>query len=218
MQKATTLALSLVMAFAGSALADQQILHLSGNAWEDDGVGGTFPPSNVGDQFNVVGILNDIEAPLVWDTANYSYTLWLRSLVSLGESVFGTTHVATYSGGLFTVYVDWLPSNATYGVNPPNLTAPSTFNDGISTYLDGYFTDFTVTFNTTTASGSFVGTLNFTGGDVYPLLSATNGWTFGANIAGTSPAGYDLQMNGDVYLQVVAVEPQSWGGVKNLYR
>jgi hypothetical protein len=218
MKKVTSLVLSLVVALAGSAFADQQILHLSGNAWEDDGLGGTFPPSNVGDVFNVVGILNDIEAPLVWDTANYSYTQWIRSLVSLGEATFGTTHVATYSGGLFTVYVDFLPPNWQYGVNPPNATAPSTFNDGISTYLDGYFTDFTVTFNTTTASGSFVGTLNFTGGDVYPLLTATNGWTFGANIAGTSPNGYDLQMNGDVYLQVVAVEPQSWGGVKSLYR
>jgi hypothetical protein len=218
MKKVTSLALSLVMAFASSALANQQILHLSGNAWEDDGPGGTFPPSNVGDVLNVCGILNDIEAPLIWDTANYSYTLWMRGMVSLGESVFGTTHVASYSGGLFTIYVDWLPSNHAYGINPPNATAPSTFNDGISTYLDGYFTDFTMTFNNNTASGSFTGTLNFTGGDVYPLLTATNGWTFGANIAGTSPTGYDLQMNGDVYLAIVAVEPQSWGGVKNLYR
>jgi hypothetical protein len=218
MKKVTSLALSLVMAFASSALANQQILHLSGNAWEDDGPGGTVPPSNVGDVLNVCGILNDIEAPLIWDTANYSYTLWMRGMVSLGESVFGTTHVASYSGGLFTIYVDWLPSNHAYGINPPNATAPSTFNDGISTYLDGYFTDFTMTFNNNTASGSFTGTLNFTGGDVYPLLTATNGWTFGANIAGTSPTGYDLQMNGDVYLAIVAVEPQSWGGVKNLYR
>lgn len=218
MKKVTSLALSLVMAFASSALANQQILHLSGNAWEDDGPGGSFPPSNVGDKLNVVGILNDIEAPLIWDTANYSYTLWMRNLTSLGESVFGTTHVATYSGGLFTIYVDWLPSNHQYGVNPPNATAPSTFNDGISTYLDGYFTDFTMTFNNNTASGSFTGTLNFTGGDVYPLLTATNGWTFGANIAGTSPTGYDLQMNGDVYLAIVGTEPQTWGGVKNLYR
>jgi len=218
MKKVTSLALSLVMAFAGSALANQQILHLSGEAWEDDGIGGTFPPSNVGDALNIVGILNDIESPLVWDTANYSYTLWMRNLVSLGEAVFGTTHVANYNGGLFTIYVDWLPANATYGVNPPNATSPSTFNDGISTYLDGYFTNFTMTFNNNTASGSFTGTLNFTGGDVFPLLTATNGWTFGANIAGTSPSGYDLQMNGDVYLAIVAVEPQSWGGVKNLYR
>lgn len=218
MKKVTSLALSLVMAFASSALAQQQILHVSGNSWEDDGVGGTFPPSNVGDVLNVCGILNDIEAPLVWDTANYSYTMWIRSLTSLGEAVFGTIHVASYTGGLFTIYVDWLPSNHNYGVSPPNGTAPSTFNDGISTYLDGYFTDFTLTFNNATASGGFSGHLSFTGGDVYPLLTATDGWAFGANIAGTSPSGYDLQMNGDVFLEVVSVEPMSWSGVKSLYR
>jgi hypothetical protein len=218
MKKVTSLALLLVFSLTGSALATQQILHLSGEAWEDDGPGGTFPPSNVGDVFNIVGNLNDIEAPLIWDTANYSYTLWVRNLVSLGEGVFGTTHVASFSGGLFTIYVDFLPSNAQYGINPPNATAPSTFNDGISVYLDGYFTGFTTTFNTATHAGSFNGQLNFTGGDVYPLLTATQGWTFGANIAGISPTGYDLEMNGDVYLQVVAVEPQSWGGIKSLYR
>ena len=151
-------------------------------------------------------MLNDIEAPLVWDTSNYSYTLYARNLISLGETVYGTTHVADYSGGLFTVYVDWLPSNAVYGIQPPNATAPSTFTDGISTYLDGYFTAFTVTFNTATQSGSFQGDLTFTGGDVYPLLTATEGWTFGANLANVSPTGYDVQMNGDVYLVVVSVE------------
>jgi hypothetical protein len=218
MKKVTSLALLLVMSLAGSALATQQILHLSGNAWEDDGPGGTFPPSNPGDAFNICGILNDIEYPLVWDTSNYSYTMWVRGLVSLGETVFGTTHVASFSGGFFTIYVDFLPSNADYGVDPPNATAPSTFNDGISVYLDGYFTGFSTTFNTATQAGTFSGTLNFTGGDVYPLLTATDGWTFGANIAGLSPQGYDLEMNGDVYLQVVAVEPHSWGGVKSLYR
>jgi hypothetical protein len=218
MKKVTTLALTFVLAFAVAANATDQILHLSGHAWEDDGPGGTFPPSNPGDVFNIVGVLNDIEAPLVWDTANYSYTVHVRNLVSLGETVIGTTHVAGYSGGLFTVYVDWLPSNAVYGINPPNATAPSTFTDGISTYLDGYFTAFTMTFNTATQAGSFSGQLTFTGGDVFSLLTATTGWTFGANLANVSPEGYDVQMNGDVYLQVVSVEPQSWGGIKSLYR
>jgi hypothetical protein len=214
MKKATILALALVFPFVGAAYANEQILHLSGHSWEDGG----FPPSDPLDEFNLVGILNDIEEPLVWDTANYSYTLSVRDLVSLGGGVFGNTHVVSYSGGLFTIKVDWLPSNHDYGINPPNATAPSTFEDGISTYLDGYFTDFTLTYNTSTQSGSFNGTLNFTGGDVYPLLAATEGWTFGANIAGFSPTGYNLQMNGDVYLQVVSVEEQSWGGIKNLYR
>lgn len=217
MKKVTTLAMALLVACAGSALAQEQILHLSGHSWEDDGAG-TFPPSNPGDMFNAVGLLNDIEEPLVWDTANYSYTFHVRDLVSAGGAVFGTTHVVSYAGGLFTIHVDYLPSNHAYGTNPPNATSPSTFTDGISTYLDGYFTDFTLTYNTATQSGSFSGVLNFTGGDVYPLLTATEGWTFGANIAGFSPTGYDLEINGDVYLQVVSTEEQSWGNVKNLYR
>lgn len=214
MKKVTIFALALLVTAGAAQAQTQQILHLSGNSWEDGG----FPPSNVGDILYVVGILNDIEEPLVWDTANYSYTCYLRDLVSTGEQVFGTTHVAEYTGGLFTIYVDWLPSNHDYGVNPPNATVPSTFTDGISIYVDGFFTDFTVTLNAATASGSFVGGLTFTGGDVFPLLSSTDGWTFGANIANVSPAGYDLQMNGDVFLEVVSVEEDTWGGIKNLYR
>jgi hypothetical protein len=144
----------------------------------------------------------------------------VRDLLSIGEVIFGTTRVVTYGGGLLTIYVDFLPSNHDYGVNPPNATSPSTFTDGISTYLDGYFTDFTLTFNHATSSGSFVGTLNFTGGDVFPLLADPEGWTFGSDIAGFSPNGYDLEINGDVYLFVepVSVEASSWGAIKGLYR
>lgn len=214
MKKVTLFAIALLVT-AGAAYAQtEQILHVSGHSWEDGG----FPPSNVGDKLSVVGILNDIEEPLVWDTSNYSYTLYMRDLVGLGESVNGTTRIAQYSGGLMTVYVDWLPSNHDYGINPPNATSPSTFTDGISVYLDGFFTGFTLTFNEATQSGAFVGSLTFTGGDVYPLLSSTDGWTFGANIANVSPTGYDLQMNGDVFLEVVSVENESWGGIKSLYR
>lgn len=215
MRKATVLMALASMALAGTAFAQtNQILHVSGNSWET----GTFPPSDPGDVLNIVGILNDIEQPLVWDTANYSYTMYVRQLVALGETDVNGTRLASYSGGLFTIYVDWLPSNVDYGVNPPNATVPSTFNDGISTYLDGYFTGFSLTFNDATQNGSFSGTLNFTGGDVYNLLNATTGWTFGANLAGVSPTGYDLQVNGDVYLTVVGVQDESWGGIKSLYR
>jgi hypothetical protein len=216
MRKATVLMALISMILASTAFAQplNQILHVSGNSWESGG----FPPSNPGDTMSLVGILNSIEQPLVWDTANYSYTMYVRALTALGEINIGGTRLASYSGGLFTIYVDWLPSNHNYGINPPNLTVPSTFNDGISTYLDGYFTGFQLSFNDLTQSGSFSGSLNFTGGDVYNLLNATTGWTFGANLAGVSPTGYDLQMNGDVYLTVVSVEEQSWGGIKSLYR
>lgn len=214
MKKATTVLL-LLLAAVTPALAQETILHMSGNSWET----GAFPPSNLGDELQAVGILNDIEAPLVWDTANYSYTWYVRDLSSLGEVIVGTTRVVTYGGGALTIYVDFLPSNHDYGVNPPNATSPSTFTDGFSTYLDGFFTDFTLTFNHATNTGNFVGTLTFTGGDVFPLLTDPDGWTFGSNIAGFGPTGYDLELNGDVYLQgPVSVEPNSWGQIKGLYR
>jgi hypothetical protein len=215
MKKVTILTTVLLLACAVSAFAqDDQILHMAGEAWED----GAFPPSESGDMFQALGVLTDIENPLVWDTETYVYTWYMRDLVSLGATVFGTTHMVSYSGGFLTIYIDWLPSNHDYGIDPPNATAPGTFTDGISTYLDGYFTSFNLTFNTVTANGSFSGQLNFTGGDVYELLNATDGWTFGSNIAGFSPQGYDLELNGDVFLQVVSVEEESWGGIKSLYR
>jgi hypothetical protein len=215
MKKVTILVFALLLAVAGSAIAqDEQILHLSGEAWED----GAFPPSVSGDEFQAVGILNDIEQPLVWDTNTYAYTWYFRELISLGETTIGPMHLVSYSGGLFTIYVDWLPSDHDYGINPPNATSPSTFTNGISTYLDGYFTSFSMTFNASTASGTFTGQINFTGGDVYPLLNATDGWTFGSNIAGFSPEGYDLELNGSVFLTVVSVEDETWGGIKSLYR
>jgi hypothetical protein len=215
MMKKVTTYLFLLLVMATPAFAQQTILHMSGNSWETGG----FPPSDLGDEFQAVGILNDIGPELIWDTENYSYTWYVRDVSSLAEVIVGTTRVVTYGGGLLTIYVDFLPSNHDYGVNPPNATSPSTFSDGFSTYLDGFFTDFTLTFNHATSTGSFVGTLTFTGGDVFPLLGDPDGWTFGSNIAGFGPTGYDLELNGDVYLDTpVSVEPQSWGAIKSLYR
>jgi hypothetical protein len=215
MKKVTAFVAVALLLTAASAFAQgTQILHVSGHSWEDGG----FPPSNNGDSFQAVGDLNDIEQPLVWDTNTYAYTWYMRNLVSVGETLISGTRLVDYTGGLFTVYVDWLPSNGDYGTNPPNATSPSTFTDGISTYLDGFFTSFTLTFNDLTQQGSFTGQLSFTGGDVFPLLSATSGWTFGANLAGVSPTGYDMQLNGDVFLAIVGVEDETWGGIKALYR
>jgi len=207
----------LLMSFAGAAPvnADTTILYTAGNAWETGG----FPTSDPGDELQAVGILTDIRLPLVWNTSLYSYTWFIRDLVSTGETLNGTTHIATYSGGLITFYVDTKPSNHDYGVNPPSATVPSTFTDGISTYLEGSFDDFTLTWNEATAQGGFTGTITFTGGDVFGLLSSPTGWTFGANIGGFSPEGYDLEVNGQVFVEgPSATDASSWGAIKGLYR
>lgn len=207
--------LALASLVAAPAGAQQSVIQISGHAWETGG----FPISAPGDEFEAVGIVNDVLAPLFWQPTLYSYTYYMRDLVSLGEAVFGTTHVATYTGGALTIYRDALPSNHDYGINPPNATSPSTFTDFNAIYLDGVFVDFTLTYNTATASGSFAGTLNFTGGLVFPNLIDPNGWTLGSNIRGFSPTGYDLELNGSVYTNgPVSTEDVSWSRTKNLYR
>ena len=86
MKKITVLMLALLVGMSGTAFGQaEQILHLSGHAWEDGG----FPTSSPGEMLSVLFILNDIDEPLVWDTANYSYTGHIRELESLGEALFG---------------------------------------------------------------------------------------------------------------------------------
>lgn len=214
MRKIATIALLVpCLGMVSAGFAEEAIIDLSGHSWETGG----FPPSNGGDVFAAVGIVNDVSAPLSWNPFVYSYTWYMRDLVSVGEVVFGDLRLVSYSGGYFTVYRDALPSNHDYGTFPANATSPSTFSDGVA-YLDGFFLDFSLSYNNTTLSGSFSGTLNFTGGLVYPNLSATDGWTLGSDLGGTSPDGYDLNLNGEVYMQVIQVEDASWGAIKSLYR
>jgi hypothetical protein len=204
----------LVLAAAPLA-AEETAINLDGNAWETGG----FPASLPGDELQAVGIVNSIQAPLFWSPDIFSYTWYMRGLLSLGETVYGTTRVATYNGGLFTVYVDWKPSNHAYGVYPPNATVPSTFTDGHGVYLGGELSEFYLTYNSATSSGGFVGELLFTHGNAFPQIQSPDGWAVGANISDVSPAGYDLELNGRVYVDgPVAIEAETWGALKALYR
>ncbi|MCA9753065.1 MAG: hypothetical protein KC591_12790 [Gemmatimonadetes bacterium] len=198
------------------ASGGNQLLHTSGQCWETGG----FPPSDPGDELTIVGVLNDVESPLGWDPANHSYTVWIRGLTSEQEWLLGSVRVVEYSGGRITFYEDSLPSNHSYGIDPPNATAPSTFADGTA-YLDGFFFGGgSLTFNDATEYGSIVLEVIFTGGAALPVLPYPC-WTFSANIAAVAPEGYDFQMNGDIYYGndcVASVDPSSWGRVKGLYR
>ena len=213
--KSSVAGLALAALIVAPVSAQQAVIQISGQAWETGG----FPSSDVGDELQAVGIVNDIDAPLFWQPTLNSYTFYVEDLVSLGESVFGNTHVVNYSGGTLSIYRDNFPSNHDYGINPPNATSPSTFIDNTAVYLSGVFTDFTLTYNTATSSGSFAGTLNFTGGLVFGNLINPNGWTLGSDIQGFSPTGYDLQLNGSVYTNgPVSTDEVSWSRTKNLYR
>jgi hypothetical protein len=200
---------------ASPLAAEQSVINLSGEAWETGG----FPPSEAGDEFQAVGIVNAIRAPLFWSPDIYSYTWHVSGLASLGETVYGTTRVVGYTGGFFTVHVDWNPANHDYGTFPPNATSPSSFTDGFGIYLYGDLTEVSLTFNSATSSGAFVGEVYFTDGNAFPQIQSPDGWAVGANISGVSPAGYDLELNGRVYVDgPLGVEAETWGALKSLYR
>ena len=209
---ATGIVLALALPAAASTTS---MVHLSGFAWED----GSVVPSNPGDQLTAVGTVTSIKKPLFWSPSVFSYTWHMGGLSSLGEAVYGTTHVTQYSGGTLRIHVDSRPSNAAYGVNPPNATAPSTFIDGTAVYLEGNFTSFTMTLNTATGAGSLFGSLTFTGGNAYPQLTDPDGWTVGANLTSTAPTGWDTDVNATLFVAgPLAVETASWTSIKALYR
>jgi hypothetical protein len=201
---------------AGPAAAQlNTVIHFSGLGFEEGGL----LPSMYGDQLSVVGNVTQIKHPLFWSPTRYSYTFYISGLMSLGETVYGTTHVTEYAGGSIAIYVDTLPSNGSFGVYPPNGTSPASFADGQSIYLIGSFNSFTGTFNTANHSGSCVGNITFTGGNAYPQLTSPIGWTVAAELGQATPAGYDVDWNGALYVAgPLATEVASWGQIKSLYR
>lgn len=197
------------------AQANQNVINLSGYCWEDGG----FPPSNPADEFQAVGIVTNIRRPLYWSPDRFSYTWHVSDLYSMGESIIGSTHLAAFTGGRFAIHVDALPSNHSYGTSPPNASVPASFTDGSSTYLEGRFESCTMTFSEATGQGAWVGELTFTGGNAFPQLQDTSGWSIGSQLTAGAPVGYCSGTNGSLFVAgPLATEKASWAGVKSMYR
>jgi hypothetical protein len=178
---------------------------------------GGFPPSNAGDNLGFVAIVDGLSAPLYWNPHSNEYTIHISGLISQGqENPDPDNIVVDYDGGSFDLYED--PSfNHDPGVHPPNPTAPSTYIDG-GHYLAGVLNDFVIYYNTQYDSGAFEADVTFTGGSSYESLgSQTTGYTFGGVFIFGRPEGYDLQWDGQILLDPVAVEAKTWGAIKSAY-
>jgi hypothetical protein len=197
--------------FAGAHAAS--LIDYVGSSYE---LGG-FPPSSAGDNLSFVALVDGLSAPLSWDPANYQYTIHISSLTSLGEQHPDPNNVIVeYSGGAFDLYED-SQFNADPGVNPPNDTSPATYIDG-GLYLAGNMSHFVIYYNTQYQSGAFEADVTFThGSDFQDLGNQTTGYTFGGVFLFGAPQGYDLQWDGQILLDPVAVEASTWGGVKNAF-
>jgi hypothetical protein len=219
MRKLPTVLAALLV--AGSAQADVAILDYQGYSWETGG----FPPSNVGDILNIVGVVDALDSRFGINLATEEVTFHATGLASTGQvDIGGGVLSISYTGGTLDFYRDPAMDHD-YGVNPPSATAPPTFVNG-SLLLGGTFQDFFLFFDPSTGSGAYEGNVLFTSGSGLATLNQlnANGYTFGgvlnsAAAGGNVPQGYDLQVDGVIEVEViVGVEQQSWSGIKQMFR
>jgi hypothetical protein len=178
----------------------------------------------VGSGYVSVGEVPVLFAPLVFNQAANEYTYVISGLLSVNRQIVGPFIIVDYSAGNLSVYEDDRGTGTAfdYGTNPPNATAPSTFNDG-TLYLSGPVTNFRFVFNTADNSGSFEGEFEATGGSQLANIPAGDrkGWTFAGATSNALdiPEGYAHQIDGQVILeQVVPTRDASWGRLKANYR
>ena len=192
------------------------LIDFNGYSFEDTG----FPISNVGDELSMVAQLTGLTSPLQWDPANNQYTLYLGGLISEGQIEPDPNNiVVTYHSGMIGLYEDAFATGtlAEPGENPPNATSPATYIDS-DEYLMGDTNEFRVFYNTQFNSGAFEANVTFTGGGhLGDLGPQTTGYTFGGMFQFGYPLGYDLQWDGQILLDPVAVEPTTWGAVKSAF-
>lgn len=211
---------------AGARMADAQLLLVDyvGFDYEDPDPD-PLQFGEAGSGYVGVGEVPGVFAPLVSDPANNEYSYLISGLLQTNRQVFGTFLVIDYAPGTLSVYEDskTLGTPLTYGINPPNATAPSTFIDGTQ-ILTGALTSFRFVFNTANGTGSYEGNFEALGGTQIGLipLNQRKGWTFaGATSNSTGiPQGYYHQIDGQVFLDntPVPAHPTSWGALKAKYR
>jgi len=215
----------LLAVLVAPAVADEMAyIDYLGYAWETGG----FPPSEPGDVLEFVGITSNIDPFFGIDLGEFELTFHLHGLSNCQVDTLPAFIQYTYCEGYLDVYMD-PQMDADYGIDPPNMTSPNSFTNGIL-FLHAGFLDGFKLYMTSTGSGFFDATLEGIEGWVLnnpcppgnPCIF-TWGGAF-TNIPGEPPlaqipAGYDIQMDGVLEVdQVISNESSTWSGVKALYR
>lgn len=183
----------------------------------------------VDDGYKVVGFATSFGPyldPYV-DPSTYEYTYHAFDLtVATRSFAAGFLSVDFANGGRARYYRDPLAGGTpgTYGTNPPNATAPSTFIDG-SMRIGGHIDNFTLFYNFNSNTGNFQGNMTLDEGPdlIYVDPSQYAGWVIGgvSDPPGSTipPAGYDHQVSGECRIpDITPTTHATWGAVKSLYR
>ncbi len=201
----------LLLFSAASALAEPPTIDYLGYAWEDGG----FLPSLPGDELSYTGISTLAHPIFGIQPASEELTFHVTGLISTGEvDLGGGVTMIAYTGGVLELWRDDTPdADWTIGA--------STFNDG-SLFFRGAFSDFTI-YMAADGSGAFEGSLDGMAGEIIDQncsdCAYTWGGAFGASSGAQIPAGYDLQMDGEMsILEAVSNENHTFGSLKALFR
>jgi len=214
--------------------ADLFLLGFAGYDYEDPDANDPDPDGatylEVGDGYKALGVITSFGAtlvPYVNPGAN-EYTFHLNTLTVTQHDWDAPNQFLSVlfgDNGRVRYYEDPIGGGTahTYGVNPPNLTAPSTFTDG-TLILGGDVDMFALYYDYAFAQGGFSGTMTLDEGSllVYINPAQRNGWLIGG-LAGrpnnTVPDGYDNQVSGEARIpDATPTNTRSWGAVKALYR
>jgi hypothetical protein len=226
-RRAMLLIFTASLALATAAKADVFLLGFTGFDYQDPNPSGTY--LDLGEGYKVVGFVSDPVGPLLDPYVDFSvneYTVYIRDLTVVARFASGPFLSVNFAnGGRGSYYADDLVSgtHGTYGTNPPNATAPSTFIDG-SERLTGSIDNFVLTFNFGTNQGNFSGNMTQDGGPdlIYIPPSQRGGWVLGGLAGrpnGTIPTGYDNQVSGECRIpDATPTTHTTWGAVKSLYR
>jgi hypothetical protein len=178
--------------------------------------------------YNAVGDVTAVNSSyLTFDYVNNEYTFSIQNLCTamVDSTTIPGLIIWSFTGGTVDVYEDAIAggTHRDYGINPPNATAPSTFEDG-TLVLGGDFSMMTLVWNTFSGVGSLEGTMDLNRGSQLsniPMNQRT-GWTLAAtrdiDDPIPTPEGYFWQIDG--YLEIsdpIPTEQKSWGELKRQY-
>ena len=213
-----------VLAFPARAHADQFLADFRGFDYEDPNTTPGF--GDVGDGYNSVGFVIEVNPSLLTiNQAANEYTYRFKNLTATFTETAAPYLFVFYSPGDFDMYEDDLTTGtpALYGINPPNATSPATFSDGTN-ILGGTVTNFVLTLDLSSATGSFNGDIAFNRGTQSGSIppAQLNGWTFAGLTKGGgtgTPDGYEHQVDGEIRVpDVTPTQSKTWGQVKSIYR
>jgi hypothetical protein len=175
--------------------------------------------------YNAVGEVPSADPAYLTFDPTKQYTFSLQGVCLVSTVTFGCYTSYTFEGGTLDVYCDDLLAGGTdfdYGINPPNATSPSSFEDG-ELILGADVQAMTILWNTCDGTASLEGGLDFVRGTQLGNipLEQRGGFTLAGarEDAPGIPEGYFWQIDGIVEIPgAVPTESRSWGSLKIQYQ